>query len=89
MWACLGHPGTVDGNPGQSLVILQGVRTRDHLPECFIIVVIGRTDTCYHDGLGVASQRRLEQSRQFRVPVWNMCGATIHQGCGSDVMMIS
>ena len=60
----------------------------ESLPECLIIVVIGRADTRYHDGLSVSSQRRLQQTCQFRVPVWNVSGAAVHQRCGNDVMIV-
>ena len=82
----LGHPGTVWDIPGQFVAIPDIIP--ESLPECLIIVVIGRADARYHDGLSVPSQRRLQQTCQFRVPVWNVSGAAVHQRCGNDVMIV-
>ena len=37
--------------------------------DALVVVVVGRADVGEHEGLGVATQRVLQEPRQFGVPV--------------------
>lgn len=45
----------------------------------FIVVVVSRSNVGDHHGFGIAAQRILEQSGQFRVSVGYVCGVGVHQ----------
>lgn len=45
-----------------------------------VVVPFLRTDTCNHEGMGVATEGVLQQSGEFRVTVWDVNGAACTEG---------